>query len=150
MSHNGGAEWEPLGSGMPVVSVADIKVFHDDNHHHVVAGTHGRSMYKLDVSIAPTLQDLATPQYQTVSFEAPYPNPFKTSVRLEYEVDAPVHITVEILDALGRRVSVVADRAQGAGRHAITWAPQRLVPGVYFIRVLANGRLQSVRPVTRF
>ena len=150
VSLNGGADWEPFGEGIPAVPVADIKVFVDETHHHVVAGTHGRSMYKLDVSNVLTRRASQEVPTRTASLNAAYPNPFDTSIRLEYEVDSPGQVTIEVVDVLGRRVGTVADRTQSAGSYELTWAPERLAPGAYFVRLLANGRVQSVHPVTRY
>ena len=150
VSRNGGAAWESLGEGMPVVPVADLKVFLDNSHHHIVAGTHGRSMYKLDIPSTVRRQVAAELPGRTIVLDAAFPNPFGASVRLEYQMSDVAHVTIEVADALGRRVDVISSRTQGAGRHDITWAPAGLAPGVYFIRLLADGRLQSVRPVTRY
>jgi len=149
VSQNGGAEWEPLGEGMPVVPVADLKVFLDDTHHHIVAGTHGRSMYKLDVPSHVRSQGAAELPVRTIELDAAYPNPFGSSIRLEYQMSESALVTVEVVDVLGRRVDVISSRTQSAGQHGVTWAPARLSPGTYFIRLLVDGQLHSVRAVTR-
>lgn len=150
VSKSGGKAWEPLGEGMPVVPVADIKVFYDGTHHHIVAGTHGRSMYKLDVPAMVSRRAAAELPIQSISLDAAYPNPFESSIRLEYQVSYPAHVTIEVLDALGRRVDVITNTARGAGQHELSWAPGHLAAGVYFIRLLVNGQFQSVRPITRY
>jgi hypothetical protein len=44
VTENGGTSWEPLGTGIPITPVLDID-FHPPTQL-LVAGTHGRSMYK--------------------------------------------------------------------------------------------------------
>ena len=149
VSWNGGVVWEPLGDGMPIVPVADIKVFLDDSNHHIVAGTHGRSMYKLDASMVTSRDGVANVPARSVSLEAAYPNPFRSSLTLAYQVDRPGQVTIEVVDVLGRRVDILASQVSAVGQHELTWAPSRLARGVYFIRLLANGQLQSVRSVIR-
>lgn len=44
-SVNLGAQWEPLGTGMPLVAVHDLEYHYPTKT--LIAGTHGRSMYRL-------------------------------------------------------------------------------------------------------
>ncbi len=60
-----------------------------------------------------------------------YPNPFNPSTRIEYEVAAQSHITLEIFDVLGRRVGSLADRLSAPGRYASTWDAGANAAGVY-------------------
>jgi photosystem II stability/assembly factor-like uncharacterized protein len=46
VSLNGGGEWKPLMSGMPIIRVDDILVHPRDND--LIVGTHGRGIYILD------------------------------------------------------------------------------------------------------
>jgi hypothetical protein len=43
---NGGAEWKPFISGMPILRIDDILVHPRDND--LIIGTHGRGIYILD------------------------------------------------------------------------------------------------------
>jgi photosystem II stability/assembly factor-like uncharacterized protein len=46
VSLNGGAEWKPFNSGMPIIRIDDIMVHPRDND--LIVGTHGRGIYILD------------------------------------------------------------------------------------------------------
>src|SRR5215216_5675266 len=46
VSQNGGADWKPFMSGMPIIRVDDILVHPRDND--LIVGTHGRGIYILD------------------------------------------------------------------------------------------------------
>jgi hypothetical protein len=48
VSTNGGAKWDVLGGNLPSVSVMDFFVHPRD--HVIVAGTHGRGVWVIDVS----------------------------------------------------------------------------------------------------
>ena len=48
MSFNGGVSWQPIADGLPTVSVYDMKIHPTENY--LAIGTHGRSMYKVDLS----------------------------------------------------------------------------------------------------
>jgi photosystem II stability/assembly factor-like uncharacterized protein len=53
ISRNGGAEWKPFMTGLPVVRIDDILVHPRDND--LIVGTHGRSIYVID-DISPLQQ----------------------------------------------------------------------------------------------
>ena len=83
------------------------------------------------------------------------PNPTAGASRATLVLPAAAHATVEVLDALGRRVAVLADGDLGAGAHAWPLDGARLAPGVYAVRAQVEapggptevlvGRLTVVR-----
>jgi hypothetical protein len=69
-----------------------------------------------------------------------HPNPFNPRTTIEYSVDRPGRIAIEIFDASGSRVRVLEAHAGAAGAHRIEWdgrdAKGRPVgSGVYFYRM---------------
>ena len=70
------------------------------------------------------------------------PNPTRGTVRVA--VGAHAWARVEVLDALGRRVARLAD---GPTAGDVTWDASAAAPGVYRVRVVADGRAATV-PVT--
>lgn len=48
VSFNAGQSWELFSKGLPNVAVHDLKIQPDENH--LLVGTHGRSIYKADIS----------------------------------------------------------------------------------------------------
>ena len=66
---------------------------------------------------------------------APRPNPFLGTTEVELTVDKPQHVTVEVFDALGRRVSTLLDEEVLAGRrYPITLDGTGLDAGIYVLR----------------
>jgi ligand-binding sensor domain-containing protein len=49
VSFDTGQSWEVLGEGLPVLPIGDIKIHPTENF--LVAGTYGRSMYKIDLNL---------------------------------------------------------------------------------------------------
>ena len=47
LSTNGGAHWEPYGQGLPHAFVYDLEI--DNGRQKLVAGTHGRSVWEVDI-----------------------------------------------------------------------------------------------------
>ena len=58
---------------------------------------------------------------QDSSIQQNYPNPFNASTVLEYQVSTPGPVALEIYDALGQRVRVLADAATDAGAYRVVW-----------------------------
>jgi concanavalin A-like lectin/glucanase superfamily protein/List-Bact-rpt repeat protein/fibronectin type III domain protein len=73
------------------------------------------------------------------------PNPVGDQARFQFTLPEAAHVTLEIMDVLGRRVAKVTDGDFGAGRHDLTWDRRRkggFAPGgVYFARFKALGRV---------
>jgi len=75
-----------------------------------------------------------------------YPNPFKTSTRIEYTLDEAGPIRISIVDVTGRNVRQVLNSRESAGRHVVTWnrlddRGERVSAGVYLlVRSTARGR----------
>lgn len=149
VSLDAGGHWEALGSGLPAVSVYDLKVH--PTARFLVAGTHGRSMYRLD--LAP-LTTAVTPEPaipEEPALVSAFPNPFATSVTLHVHLPAPGPLRVDVYDLLGRRIRSVAQGSVAAGRHVLAWDGTddagRFAPsGRYLVHVEGSpGR--DVRPL---
>src|SRR5262249_38383240 len=82
--------------------------------------------------------ELAIPRQ--VLLDPAVPNPSGAAMRIRFGLPAAQAATLEVLDVLGRRVSVLLDNAwQGAGYHALLWdgvarGGARVSAGVYFLR----------------
>ena len=72
------------------------------------------------------------------------PNPARGEAWLSLTAEHAAPLRVEVLDALGRRVSVAFDGAVGAGPVRVPLGVGGVAPGVYLVRVVLGGV-----PVTR-
>lgn len=72
-----------------------------------------------------------------------YPNPFTSETTIELTVLEAGPVTVEVYDALGRRVGVLVDEERSAGQHLLRWNARGASSGVYV--VLARAGAASVR-----
>ena len=78
---------------------------------------------------------------------APAPNPAVGRASLTMRLEAPSHVHVTLVDALGREVAVLADAAMAAGETPVSVATRALAPGVYVVRAVADGRVATRRLV---
>jgi hypothetical protein len=82
-----------------------------------------------------------------------YPNPFVSATRIAWALPAATHVEVVVYDVTGRRVRGLAEGRMAAGRHDAEWngiddRGRSVAPGVYFVRLTADGR-QETRKLVR-
>jgi hypothetical protein len=145
---DGGANWFPLGLGMPIQTVFDLTLH--SASRTLVAATHGRSQWKLDLT--DLLAVSPTEPVARLALSAPHPNPSRGVAHLSLELTSTTTIEIDVYDTMGRRVRSLARRSFEPGRHAISWdgsseEGRRVRPGVYFIHANAGGASDTERIV---
>ncbi len=103
---------------------------------------------KETAELAPvTVQELPT----HYALEASYPNPFRTTTTIKYQLPEEAHVTLVVYDIQGRVVARLVDAVQKAGYHTVTWdgrtesgAPA--AAGLYLYRLQA-GSFSAVQKV---
>jgi hypothetical protein len=76
------------------------------------------------------------------------PNPFAAATQLAYTLPNRGRARLAVFDVSGRRVAVLADEVQDAGRYVLTWDGRGedwrfLGAGVYFARLEFGGRAEG-------
>ncbi len=74
-----------------------------------------------------------------------YPNPFRTSTRVAYDLPAGTEVCLTVYDAAGKRVRELASGWQEAGRYGLNWdgrdkAGKTCPSGVYFCSLTTEHR----------
>lgn len=148
VTRDGGGYWYPLGQGMPIQAVFDL-AFHAPARA-LVAFTHGRSSWKLDLTELPLAAGGPAPR-AALALGSPHPNPSRAGVRLSLALAAPSAVDASVFDVAGRRVRTLHDGPLAAGTHALAWDGRDAqgVPsaaGVYFVRARSRDgeRVQRV------
>jgi hypothetical protein len=67
-----------------------------------------------------------------------YPNPFSTATSIRFTVAETGPVRLDVFDALGRRVAVLADGIHPAGTHSVIFEAGHLSGGVYLYRLQAG------------
>lgn len=75
-----------------------------------------------------------------------FPNPFRQSTNLAFELERPLRLTVSIYDLLGRRIATAASGYYATGRHEVRWSPSPVAAGVYIVR-LSGPDFALTRPI---
>jgi photosystem II stability/assembly factor-like uncharacterized protein len=167
-SLDGGGRWHALKGGLPTVAVHDLVIHPRDRD--LVIGTHGRSIYVMDIG---PLEELtaAVLDKQAHVFEVHpaiafkwqkpaaeekksyiAPNPPYGAVIHYYLKSAPAKaVSVVILDATGRQMASL-EGASRAGLHKVVWnlradsEKETVRPGEYMV-VLLVGTAKELRKI---
>ncbi len=84
----------------------------------------------------------------------PRPNPFDGSTSVRFEVpQGGGNVAIDVYDVRGRRVRALLEGPREAGSHLVSWdgtdtTGRRVAPGIYFVRLTADGETQT-RKVTK-
>lgn len=78
------------------------------------------------------------PEILPLDLSIPYPNPARSTTRLELSLPQDTHVRVDVYDVSGRRIRTLADGLLGLGRRTLEWDLAasdggRVRPGVYMI-----------------
>ncbi len=71
-----------------------------------------------------------------------YPNPFRQSTDLTFELPEGDHIRLAVYDVQGRQVGVLFEGWQAPGHHTVRWDAGTLPSGIYFYRL--TGRRHTL------
>jgi photosystem II stability/assembly factor-like uncharacterized protein len=146
-----GGSWVKIGVGLPLCVIVDIELH--DGSRTLVAGTHGRSSFTLDVDAAlgdavdaPVIAGAA----DGLRLSPPSPNPSHGATEIAFALPERSAVRVEILDVTGRRIRTLVDEPMDAGRYSRTWdgrdgqgAPA--ASGVYFARLHTEHGTRGVK-----
>ncbi len=81
------------------------------------------------------------PLPQLVSLSAAYPNPFNSSMRLDFSLPAAGWVKLELFDLSGRAVWTGMDGMDCPGKHSVTLDGAGLAAGVYMLRLKAEDQV---------
>jgi hypothetical protein len=77
-----------------------------------------------------------------------YPNPFLNQANFDIEISEEEHITIDIYDVMGRRITHLADDTYQPGQHIFTWSPaDNLRKGIYLYTVFTGTHSTSGKVV---
>ena len=75
----------------------------------------------------------------TFSLSQNFPNPFNPSTTIHYQLAQATSVRLAVYDVTGKRVAVLVDDFQPAGRYSARWQATGQSAGVYFFRLETVG-----------
>ncbi|OGU73040.1 MAG: hypothetical protein A2V93_07205 [Ignavibacteria bacterium RBG_16_34_14] len=153
VSFNGGISWEVLGIGLPVVSVYDMKIHPTENY--LAIGTHGRSMYRLDLNQLTVGVDEDNISVKNFELFQNYPNPFNPTTKIKFVIPSGVilseaknlFVTLKVYDILGREVATLVNEEKSPGEYEVEFDASQLSSGIYFYKLEAGNYSETKKMV---
>jgi len=135
-----GASWQVFGTDLPIAVIADLELH--DASRTLVAGTHGRSSFKISIE-APVEAPVIAGGVGNVLFAAPRPNPSRGPVTLSFSLPREIDARLTIHEVSGRVVRTLWN-GKAEGERSVIWdgrdnAGDVAAAGVYFARLEAEG-----------
>lgn len=80
---------------------------------------------------------------QTFQLSNAYPNPFNPVTRIEYKIDVPGFVSINVFDAFGRKISELLNENKNKGNYFVDFDGKGLSSGVYFYTLTSGSRMES-------
>ncbi len=138
-STNYGTTWQVLGSGLPTVPAHDLTL-HSPTRK-LVAFTHGRSAWSLDVTTITGVGADAAGIPGSIELYQNYPNPFNPTTTISFNISTEQFVSLKIFDVLGKEIASLVNEKLSAGTHSRVFAAPTLPSGVYFYKLQAGSRI---------
>jgi hypothetical protein len=75
------------------------------------------------------------------------PTPFSAGTEIRYTLPRAAEVTVRIFDPQGRVIERIDPGLQSGGEHALDWNARGREAGIYFVKMLVDGRPTTVKTV---
>ncbi len=151
-----------VGSGVLADGVCGISVWGDDtttpeidgalpdeslelrlsNNHLQFNTLSGDDRYQVDGFWVVELQTTSEIP-QEFGIISTYPNPFNSTIRIEYAISSDSHISLNLYNISGQKIKTMVDRRSKAGIHRINIKADDLASGLYFIELDSRGKTVS-------
>jgi len=141
LSHDFGETWELDSTTNPVTTLMSAGL---KDGAYFCAGTSGRIFRQsVEISNVPDAELTSGP-----CLLPNWPNPFNPSTQIEFTLDQPEQVNLEIFDTRARLVRVLINYSLPAGHHSVNWngrnAKGTLMPsGVYFCSIKTQSGQDS-------
>jgi photosystem II stability/assembly factor-like uncharacterized protein len=145
-----GKNWQPLGRGLPMVTVYDIVVHPFERR--LALGTHARSMYTLDLSAYTGIEAPREQLPERFTLSQNYPNPFNPSTNIAFALKERAEVSLRIYNVSGQLVRTLVHETRAAGQHVAQWdgknsRGENVASGVYWYRLQSGRQVQQKRMI---
>jgi hypothetical protein len=69
---------------------------------------------------------------------ANYPNPFRGTTRIEYELPADGNVSLRIYDFSGKEIGTLVNGNKKQGTYYVDFVPNKLSAGVYYYKIVVS------------
>jgi len=82
---------------------------------------------------------------EATCLKAVYPNPFNPETTISYQLEEEDKVVIDVFNIKGQKVEALLTEYQNAGNHTLTWQPEKLSSGIYYIRFRCDGYQKTVK-----
>jgi hypothetical protein len=130
----------------------DMKVHLKSGTTTTISSGDIRRIHFTNVTLGVTDPVTSLPSRGVLQLLRNYPNPFRPSTTIEFQLAAGADVSVRIYDLAGALVRDLLNQNVPAGRHQVSWDGTdrnhlRVPSGLYFLRVVSGGEALSSRLV---
>jgi hypothetical protein len=79
------------------------------------------------------------------ALKTPFPNPFNSSVKLDFSIVNSGLVNLSVYDVTGRRVAELINEVRAAGAHKLVWNAAAQPSGIYLARLTSLGETAVVK-----
>ncbi len=72
-----------------------------------------------------------------------YPNPFNATTEISFSVPETDHVTLEVYDLQGRRITTLVDEVRSSGTHTLSFDAADYASGMYLYRLETSDYIQT-------
>jgi len=72
-----------------------------------------------------------------------YPNPFNHSTNITFTIPRPGHVTLNVYDLTGRKLSTLVNGYQDVGYHQVNWNAADVASGIYLVKIKTDQFTQT-------
>ncbi len=106
-------------------------------------GGRAETAFTVSVPTGVAVERLGDEVPQAYGLAQNYPNPFRASTAIRFEVPQAGRVQVAVFDVLGRRVATLVEGEWLPGRYVVEWAAASMPSGVYVCRMGAGGYVET-------
>jgi hypothetical protein len=126
---NGGTLWTIEGAGMTTNMLRVVQFTSSKNGY--VLGNKGTL---LKFGLLTAIEELPTlPSGFTL--EQNYPNPFKETTTIDFLLEEPSHVVLEVFSIGGEKISLLANEKKSPGKYSVPFHAKDLPAGIYYYRL---------------
>ena len=84
-----------------------------------------------------------SPVPSDITLDQNYPNPFNPNTTISFSIQYYTHITIKVIDILGREIKKIADDFYTPGTHTVKFSAINLSSGIYFYTLQTSSFNQT-------
>jgi photosystem II stability/assembly factor-like uncharacterized protein len=149
LSTDYGQTWQSFSEGLhSAVWVMDLVISPSNNKIRIAS--HGNGAWERTLFSNSDVYEKKVKGYKVNALYQNYPNPFKTSTKIEFSLLKPSFVELQIVNMKGQEIRRLVSRNYGAGKFHATWdgrdnTGSRVAHGQYVCRLKADDFVRTIK-----